>query len=176
MFLHTSPMMLVRSTILAAAAILVAGCSQNRPRIKSELTEYHPPGTGPFDSHGNYVESWADSPSRWRGRSVPRPPSNLARTVTETPSKPTAAPPVVASNTPPPSRPAASPPPPKPKPKPKPVKVTPKKPAPVRVTVKKGDTLYGIARRYKTSVAAIKKASGLKSDLIRPGQKLTVPR
>ena len=71
---------------------------------------------------------------------------------------------------------ASTAPPPKPAPKPQPVKVTPKKPAPVRVTVKKGDTLYGLSLRYKTTVAAIKKANGLKSDLIRPGQKLVVPR
>ncbi len=39
-------------------------------------------------------------------------------------------------------------------------------------TVAKGDTLYGIALKNKTTVAKIKAASGLKSDLIRPGQKL----
>jgi D-gamma-glutamyl-meso-diaminopimelic acid endopeptidase CwlS len=38
--------------------------------------------------------------------------------------------------------------------------------------VAKGDTLYGIALKNKTTVAKIKAASGLKSDLIRPGQKL----
>jgi len=46
----------------------------------------------------------------------------------------------------------------------------------VRVTVTKGDTLYEIAKRNKTTVTAIKQANGLKSDLIRPGQKLVVPR
>ncbi len=42
-------------------------------------------------------------------------------------------------------------------------------------TVSKGDTLYGLARRYGTSVNAIKNANGLNSDLIRLGQKLRIP-
>lgn len=41
--------------------------------------------------------------------------------------------------------------------------------------VKKGDTLSVIAWRYKTSVAAIKSASGLKSDVIVVNQTLTIP-
>lgn len=41
-------------------------------------------------------------------------------------------------------------------------------------TVTRGDTLSGIALRHGTSVAAIKSASGLSSDLIFPGQKLTL--
>lgn len=43
-------------------------------------------------------------------------------------------------------------------------------------TVKKGDTLGAIARRNGTSVAALKKANRLKSDLIHINQKLTIPR
>lgn len=43
-------------------------------------------------------------------------------------------------------------------------------------TVKKGDTLGAIARRNGTSVKALKKANGLKSDLIHINQKLTIPR
>ena len=42
-------------------------------------------------------------------------------------------------------------------------------------TVKKGDTLGAIARRNGTSVKALKRANGLKSDLIHINQKLTIP-
>lgn len=42
--------------------------------------------------------------------------------------------------------------------------------------VKKGDTLGAIARRNGSSVSAIKRANGLKSDLIRINQKLVIPR
>lgn len=44
-----------------------------------------------------------------------------------------------------------------------------------RHTVRSGDTLGEIARRYRTSVNAIKSLNGLKSNLIRPGQVLRVP-
>lgn len=44
-----------------------------------------------------------------------------------------------------------------------------------RYTVGKGDTLYGIALKKKTTVAKIKAANGLSSDLIRPGQSLKIP-
>ncbi len=39
-------------------------------------------------------------------------------------------------------------------------------------TVQKGDNLYNIARKYKTTVAQIKAANNMKSDTIYPGQKL----
>jgi LysM repeat protein len=41
--------------------------------------------------------------------------------------------------------------------------------------VSKGDTLYGIALKKKTTVAKLKAANGLKNDLIRPGQSLKIP-
>ena len=41
-------------------------------------------------------------------------------------------------------------------------------------TVKSGDTLYDIARRYSTSVAAIQKLNGVAGSRIKPGQKLRV--
>jgi LysM repeat protein len=42
-------------------------------------------------------------------------------------------------------------------------------------TVQKGDTLYSIANKKKTSVAKIKSANALKTDIIRPGQTLKIP-
>lgn len=51
-----------------------------------------------------------------------------------------------------------------------------KKPTYTVYTVKKGDAVEKIARRYGTSVTSIKNANGMKSDLIRIGQKLRIPR
>ncbi|MGZ4592548.1 MAG: peptidoglycan-binding protein [Actinomycetes bacterium] len=42
-------------------------------------------------------------------------------------------------------------------------------------TVKRGDTLGGIATHWRSSVAAIKALNKLRSDTIRPGQKIVVP-
>ncbi len=43
-------------------------------------------------------------------------------------------------------------------------------------TVREGDSLYVIARKYGSSVSAIRQANGLHGSLIRPGQSLVVPR
>ena len=43
-------------------------------------------------------------------------------------------------------------------------------------TVQQGATLGAIARAYKVSVSDIKKANNLKSDMIRVGQKLYIPK
>lgn len=41
--------------------------------------------------------------------------------------------------------------------------------------VRKGETLSSIAKKYRTSVAAIKRANGLRHDRLRAGQKLRLP-
>lgn len=43
-------------------------------------------------------------------------------------------------------------------------------------TVRKGDTLSAIARRYGTTVAKLKAANGLSSDMLRIGRVLRIPR
>lgn len=122
--------------------------------------------TGPFNSRGDYVEDWVDQPDKWY-----RPPAPGKK------SKPNTA---VASNNPnvrladtnsPPKIVRTTPTVVKPKPKPK-----PKPPAIVRHKVKRGDTLIGLARRYKTTVTKIQKANGLRNTVIRLGQTLKIPR
>jgi LysM repeat protein len=41
--------------------------------------------------------------------------------------------------------------------------------------VAKGDTLWGISRRYNVTVDAIKSANGMRSDMLRPGDSLRIP-
>jgi hypothetical protein len=54
-------------------------------------------------------------------------------------------------------------------------KAKPKSASGSKYTVVKGDSLYAIALKKKTTVAKLKAANGLKSDLIRPGQSLKIP-
>ena len=82
-----------------------------------------------------------------------RPP--ITRTPIRTPSaRPVQPPPRVASSTP------------KPKPKPS-----------YRYhTVQKGETLWRIGQKYDVTISSVIKANGLKNYIIRPGQRLKIPR
>ncbi len=42
--------------------------------------------------------------------------------------------------------------------------------------IKRGDSLYSIARKYKTSVKKIKRVNKLRRNLIKPGRRLLIPR
>jgi LysM repeat protein len=158
---------------------------------------------GPFDARGNYVEAWADNPSKWRkGGSTEIVEAEPDRAAADVPVVPPA---VIAANATP--RPVASttttvyrpktatvsnPKPktgstasssrPKPKtavvvkPKVKPKAVAKSKPKATRHTVRSGDSLYAIAKRYGTTASAVQKANGLKGTVIRPGQSLTIPK
>jgi nucleoid-associated protein YgaU len=121
--------------------------------------------TGPFDSRGNYVEAWADQPDKWYRPPAPGDkPKRIAKKDTPPPKQP----PEIAVVQP---RPEVA--------KPKPVVVKPKpkpKPKVVKYTVRKGDNLTKIARKYGTSVSALRRANGISGDLIRIGQVLTIPR
>jgi LysM repeat protein len=176
-----------------ALLFILAGCSNQAPDVG--------PGTGPFDSAGNYRDDWADDPSKWRkpgsrtrqpAEDVPyiakneQPPANanpLGPQVVSNP-RPTVAKPTVTKfdstpretvKTTTAPKPVAS----KPKPKPTVVKAKPKpkpKPKSTRYIVKKGDSLSAIAARNGSSVSAIQKANGISGTLIRPGQSLVVPK
>ena len=45
----------------------------------------------------------------------------------------------------------------------------------VRYTIARGDTLSGIAKKYRTSVAELKRINRLTTNSIKTGQKLTIP-
>jgi hypothetical protein len=122
--------------------------------------------TGPFDSRGNYVEEWADSPEKWYR---PSAPSNRPKPAYE---RREPAPPQIATAEQRPSPVVSAP---KPKPKPKPVVVKPK-PKLVKYTVKKGDSLGRIASKHGIGLSSLRRANGISGDLIRPGQVLKIPK
>jgi outer membrane biosynthesis protein TonB len=161
---------------------------------------------GPFDANGNYVEAWADDPSKWRAYQPKdvegdppviakheQPPDHSTPIVLPPaePERPSPVKPVAASPRPKPTsthiasrssttnKPRTTPAStPKPKPKPVVAKAKPKpKPAPVvRYTIKKGDSLSTIAARHGTTVTALKSANGISGTLIREGKTLVIPR
>jgi len=155
-------------------------------------------GTGPFDENGNYVEAWADNPSKWRksggARSphelgtdeIPRiakseqPPQNsipLYPSTLISRSKSTGVKPKVelakaaAAKT---SVKSAT----KTTGKTTTAKASPAK-SPTKSTryvIKQGDSLSSIASRMGCSVAALKSANGISGTAIRAGRSLTIPR
>ena len=46
----------------ASLSLFLASCANNG----GSTAGTNPQGLGPFDSRGNYVEAWADSPSQWK--------------------------------------------------------------------------------------------------------------
>ena len=46
----------------------------------------------------------------------------------------------------------------------------------VRHRVRPGESLYSLARKYRTSIAEIRKANNIKGSIIRAGKELTIPR
>ena len=138
-------------------------------------TPSYNPDIGPFDEDGNYIEEWADNPPK-RGtklkRREPKPEPQPSPRIAEAPKpiyQPRPAPTARITPAPKPKpRPVV-----KPKPKPKPTVVKPKT---IRHTVQKGDTLYGLARKYGTTVSKIQKANNLSGTTIRTGKTYVIPK
>lgn len=145
---------------LALSSFLVS-CSGKR-------TPDYNPAIGPFDENGNYIEAWADNPPKrnrsWFSKKKTEEPKVVEN---EKPTRQVYKKPKQATR--PAPKPTYRP---KPKVKPKPVKVRPK---PRRHKVAKGDTLYGLSRRYGVSVSAIQRANKLSGTNIRIGATLLIP-
>jgi LysM repeat protein len=186
----------LQMTAAGCAALLLASCGST-----GSTASNNPSGTGPFDSRGNYIEEWADNPSKWKrgGSSRPgdalvmndQPPADSVPipTAENTPqpgnissmpviSRPTTVNTAVRKAPATTRRTAASTASSRPKAKTATAakKAAPKKPATVRYTIKKGDSLSAIAARNKTSVSALQRANGIKGSLIQPGRVLVIPR
>ena len=162
---------------LAGLPLILASCSSSSggggrgvpsvlpsiPIHASASTPSHSMSRGdyPFDSGGNYITAWAAEGAGRSGLSAGTDYSSWRSSHhDETPSR---------------SRSSSSSS--RSKSKSKTVAKSSKgKSSSTRHTVKKGDTLSSIARRYGTSVSKIKAANGLKSDNIRDGRSLVVPR
>ena len=146
--------------------LFFTGCADNDSLGLAETT-------GPFDEFGNYREDWAHDPGKWTRPSKSKPTTQIAKYD----PPPADAMPIVKSSPPPRSPPSttsrvqSSP-------KPKPVVTAKPKPKPTvsRYTVRKGDSLYAIAQRNRSSVAAIQRANNISGSLIRPGQVLVIPK
>lgn len=189
--------------LLVVIATTLGACTASKQNLtlnpESLATPPHrmPRAEYPFDASGRYIDAWAAEGAVRYGRRV-----NTDRT-DEGRNEPTAPPerrplviPVSQSSQPKPltaSRPATSPtkkstasstPPPPRKTTVKPAakttgKTTAKTATKTRTTshiVKRGDSLSSLSKRYGVTIQAIKKANSLKSNMIRDGRKLVIPR
>ena len=173
------------------AAVLLPSCeSSTKKDAYDDVVDYTTPKTKlskeeyPFDDEGNYLESYA---ARGSGTANNKPPRNIpddtAMYTQPTDDSPARAAIYKSSSYTPRKNPGATRRPasssssnqsaranskPKPKPKPAAIRAT-------YVKLKRGDTLYGLSKRYGVSVAAIKSGNGLSSDIIRAGKTLKIP-
>ena len=185
--------------LLVVIAATLGACTSPKQKLtltpESIATPPHrmPRAEYPFDASGRYIDAWAAEGAVRYGRRVNTDRSDEGR------NEPTAPPerrplviPVSQSSQPKPitaSRPATSPtkkstasstPPPPRKTTAKPTaKTTAKTATKARSTshiVKRGDSLSSLSNRYGVTIQALKKANGLKSNMISDGRKLVIPR
>ena len=176
-FTRKLPSNLLLNAAFLALPLVLASCSSSGSKVKgvpANLPVIPLHGTAatpahsmshqdyPFDPSGNYMTAWAAEGETRAGRGAAGDSDysswKESHSGTSTRSTSTAKKKTTSS---------------KPKSKSSTAK---KKSSSVRHTVRAGDTLSGIARKYGSSVSRIKSANGLRSDLIRNGQTLTVPR
>lgn len=168
---------LIRSACCCGAVFLLwilSSCSSSSRKIRgvpeklpdipihgSSATPGHsmPRGEYPFDSGGNYVSAWAAEGERAAGRSV-HPATDYARWRSSHGGSSGSRSGRTTRSSSGSSRKTTS----------------TGRSTGTKHLIKRGDTLSGIARKYGTTVAKIKAANGLKSDLIREGRTLTIPR
>lgn len=159
---------IARPLLALASLALLASC-QNTQKSPSDYDPYvsnygNDGGYNPYPGQPGYAQSARSTPS-YELPPAPVEADPYAFNAPSSASKPASTSSTVAK------KPVAS------KPAPSKAKSTAKKSTTSSgpYTVAKGDTLYGIALKRKTTVAKIKAANGLKTDLIRPGQKLKIP-
>lgn len=134
-------------------AALVANSTQT-PQHSLPRTEY------PFDAQGNYIASWAASGERrFESGSGSGSGIDASRTSPESKAMPAARVAKVA--------PVAQVMP--------VVSAAPSKPSTRFHKVGASDTLWGLSRKYGTTVAAIQRANGLSDTIIRTGSTIKIP-
>ena len=148
------------------------GLPRNLPHIAVNSSSATPPhsmsrGEYPFDSRGNYVTSWAaegrgatSADSQYQAWKSSHSSPSVTRVSSSSSSRPTTSRSSSSSS----SRTSST------------KKPTASRSSTIYHTVRSGETLYGLARKYGTTVSKIKSANGLKSDLIRIGQKIKIVR
>jgi nucleoid-associated protein YgaU len=110
----------------------------------------------PYPDGGGYSQPSYSAPSTPSYEAPPSDPYAFSSSSSSTPSSSSYSPPKTSTSS-------------------KPKTSTVKKSSSRTHTVVRGDTLYGLARKYGSSVSKIKSANGLSGDLIRIGQRLKIP-
>lgn len=182
---------IVSYAALGSAVVLINSC-RNFAGGGMADTSY-----GPFDSRGNYVEDWADTPEKWSRRAsyaqqyadigpdlamtnpTEAPPSALIPVVSQ-PSRKLEAESLkrtgsTASRTNAGST-SSSRTVTKKAPARQLAKRPPVKPNAARVVIKRGDTLSGLAAKHRSSVRAIQRANGMRDTKLVAGKTLLIPR
>lgn len=169
-------MKIIKSFPTAIIALGLSNCGSNGKVVEIEKTSGYQASHGPFDSKGNYIESWADNAPKRKYVSKKSPTKKSTSTAssssTYTPKKTTPKPTYTPKKTT--TKPTYTPKPYTPKTTAK--KITPKSKPPIIHKVSKGDTLYGIARKYGASISDIQTANSISGTSISIGKQLIIPR